>query len=104
LANGVIGRGDELRAELALATAKQREISARGQVVLLRGRLASLMGMPPDSPVDPAPVANDPPANEEMSLESAEQRAVAQRVELKELSQRIDRADASVSAQRMKLF
>lgn len=104
LANGVIGKNDELRAELALASAKQREISARGQVVLLRGRLASLMGLPADSELDPAPVAVDPPPPDEPSLQAAEQKAVAERVEVKELSQRIERADATVSARRMKLF
>lgn len=104
LANGVIGKNDELRAELALASAKQREISARGQVVLVRGRLASLMGLPADSAIEPAPVAGDPPPPDEATLAAAEQKAVSDRIELKELEQQIGRADGMVSARRSKLF
>jgi outer membrane protein TolC len=102
LANGVIGKNDELRAELALAGAKQREIQARGQVVLVRGRLAVLMGMSPDAPIEPVPFVGEPPAADEGSLESAQTRAAAQRIEVREVAQRIDREDQRVAAAKSK--
>ncbi len=104
-ANGVAGKNDALRAELALANARQREIQARGQVVLLRGRLAVLMGMPPDSGIEPLPVGGEPPpASDDGTLEASQSLAVAQRLELRELGQRIDQEDARVSAARSKLL
>jgi len=93
--NGVVGKNDLLRAELALANAKQRAIQSRGQVLLVSGRLAVLMGMPPDAAIEPVPFAGEPPPADEGSLESAQARAVAQRIE---------REDSAASAARSKLL
>ena len=110
-ANGVIGKNDALRAELALANAKQREIQARGQVVLVRGRLAVAMGLSPDSAIEPVPLPPEPAAagtgvaaGDDTTLEAAQSRAVAQRLEVRELAQRIDQQDARVSAARSRLL
>lgn len=46
--NGVIGKNDLLRAQLALAGARQRAIQMRGQVVLARSTLDTTMGLSPD--------------------------------------------------------
>ncbi|HEY8076486.1 MAG TPA: TolC family protein [Labilithrix sp.] len=105
LANGVVGKNDELRAELALANAKQREIQARGQVLLMRGRLAVLMGMPPDAPIEPMPFADEPPpATDDGTLEASQSRAVSERIEVRAVAQRIDQEEARVSAARSKLL
>lgn len=104
LANGIIGKSDALRAELALASARQREIQARGQIVVARGALAALIGTPADTALEPAAIASDPPAPEETSSESAVAKALAQRVELRELSQRIAQQDARASAQQARHY
>jgi outer membrane protein len=103
-ANGVVGKNDVLRAELALATAKQRAIQARGQVLLASGRLAVLMGMQPDAVIEQVPFTGDPPPADEGSLEIAQLRAVTQRMEVREVSQRIEREEAQVSAARWRLL
>lgn len=103
-ANGVVGKNEALRAELALANAKQREIQARGQVLLVSGRLAVLMGMSPDAAIEPVPFTGDPPPADEGSLESAQARAVAQRIEVREVAQRIEREDSAAAAARSKLL
>ena len=91
--NGLVSQDDVLRAELAVANAKQRLIQTRARVTLERGRLAVSMGMPPDSAVDAQPLASDPaPPPEAASLEQAEQTAEARRVELREVEKRIEQA------------
>jgi outer membrane protein len=103
--NGVIGKNDLLRAQLALATARQRVIQARGQIVLARGRLGSLMGVSPDMPIDPVPVDVDAvPASDEPTVESAEAHAVANRAEIREVDRKIVQADSKVAVARSKLF
>jgi len=93
---GVVGKNDVLRAELAVANAKQRQIQIRAQVTLGRSNLASVMGMSPDSPVDAQPLTADPDGNAGTSLERAEQKALSDRVELRELDKRIDQSKAGV--------
>jgi outer membrane protein TolC len=95
--NGVIGKNDLLRAALALAQAKQRAISTRGQVVLARGQLATVMGVPADDPLEPQPFTSEPPALGEPALEPAEARAVGQRLELREIARQVDQAEANKS-------
>jgi outer membrane protein len=102
--NGVIAKNDLLRAVLALAGARQRAIQARGQVVMSRGQLAAVMGRPTDEGLEPAPFTGDPPSTGEIPLETAEGRAVAQRLELRELNRRIDEAQSGVSFAQRKLF
>ena len=102
LANGVIGKNDLLRADLALASARQRMIQMKGQVVLGRGRLATAMGMPTGAEIDAVPFVGDPPPSDEPSLASAETHAVANRLELRELSRRIEQEDLRAGIARLK--
>jgi outer membrane protein len=104
LDNGVIGKNDLLRASLALASAKQRAIQARGQTTISRARLATIMGLPADVEVQPVPFKGDPPATDEASVQSAEARAVAQRPEIRQVARVIDQADAQVGVANKKLL
>jgi outer membrane protein len=101
--NGVIGKNDLLRAALALAQAKQRAIQTRGQVVLARGQLGAAMGLSPDEPLEPIPYTSEPPPIAEPGIESAEARAVAQRLELRELSRQVEQAESNKAFAKKKL-
>jgi outer membrane protein TolC len=101
--NGVIAKNDLLRASLALASAKQRVIQVRGQIVQARGALATTMGLPPDTPVEPVPYAGEPPPLGEWTLQSVEERAVTQRLEIIEVKKDIARASAGVALAKHKL-
>ncbi len=100
--NGVIGKNDLLRAGLALATARQRAIQSRGEVTLARGQVDTVLGNPTDTPFEPVPFAGDPPAVQDPSVQSAESRAVAQRLELVVVDRSIAQADHGVAAARKK--
>jgi outer membrane protein len=104
LDNGVIGKNDLLRASLALASAKQRAIQARGQTTIARARLATLMGLAADAEVEPVAFKGDPPAPSDVSVQVAESRAVAQRPEIRQLARVIDQADAQVGVANKKLL
>ncbi len=93
---GVVSRADVLRAELALANAKQRVIQARAQVALGRARLASVMGMPPSASVDAIALTSEPQPSVEIPLEQAEQKAHSNRVEFHELDHRIEQSKVGV--------
>ena len=101
---GTVGRNDVLRAQLGLAGAQQRLIQANGAVVLARGHLALLMGLPPDAPIDPADsiaevtVTPLPPATQ------AEDRAVADRLEIKEIAAQTEQARASERLAKSKML
>jgi outer membrane protein len=101
--NGVIGKNDLLRAGLALATAKQRAIETRGQIVIAKAQLAQAMGVSPDSPLQAEPFSGAEPAAPEPDIASAEAHALAQRVEVRELDRRIEQGEAGVSAAKAKL-
>ena len=102
--NGVIGKNDLLRATLALANAQQRSIQMRGNVVLARGQLDTIMGQPAGTVFEPVPFTGEPPPVEEPSVESAEVRASAQRLEIREIDRSIEQADHVVSAAKQKLI
>jgi outer membrane protein len=91
---GTVARNDVLRAELGLATAEQRLIQAKGGVTLARGRLATLMGRPPERAIDPVDVTGGPAAAAMVSPAQAEDVAVGQRLEIKEIAMHIDQASA----------
>jgi outer membrane protein len=93
---GVVSKDDVLRAELAAASAQQRLIQVRAQVTLGRARLATTMGMSPVSEIDVTPLAGEPDVTAGLSLERAEQKALADRVELRELDKRIDQSKGGV--------
>ncbi len=96
--NGVIGKNDLLRAGLALASARQRAIQTNGSVTLARGQLNTTMGSSPEAPFEPVPFAGEPPPVQDGSVDSAEGRAVAQRLELRALDRSIAQADHGVAA------
>jgi outer membrane protein TolC len=102
--NGVIGKNDLLRAGLALASAKQREIQMRGNVLLARGQLATFMGEPPGAAIEAEPFTGEPAALEEPNVEAAEVRAAAQRLEVRELDRSMEQADHGVAAAKKKLI
>jgi outer membrane protein TolC len=102
--NGVIGKNDLLRAALALASAKQRAIQTRGQVILARGQLAVSMGHSPDEAVEPRAFNGEPPPLGEPALESAEGKAVVQRLEIRELETQIAQAHRSKAFAAKKLL
>ena len=102
--NGVIGKNDLLRAALALASARQREIQMRGAVILARGQLATLMGEPPGTELEAEPFAGEPPDIDEPNVSAAEVRASAQRLEVHALDVSIEQADHSVAAAKKKLI
>jgi outer membrane protein len=104
LSNGVIAKNDLLRAALALATARQRAIQVRGQIVIAQGQLASAMGVSPAEPVSPVQFTGEPPPMDEPTVQSAEEHAVAHRVELQEIDRRIEGADRGLRFARKKLF
>ena len=101
---GTVGRNDVLRAELGLAAAKQRLIQANGGVVLARGQLARIMGLAPESPIDPADRITEAPVGPLMAASDAENRAVADRLEIKEIAKHIDQADAGVRLAKSKML
>jgi outer membrane protein len=101
--NGVIGKNDLLRATLALASARQRAIQTRGQVVLAHGQLATAMGRSPDEAMEPEPFASEPPLLSETGLEAAEGRAASDRLELRDLARQVDQAELGVSYAKAKL-
>jgi outer membrane protein len=87
--NGTVSRDDVLRAELALASARERLIQARSRVTLERASLATLIGLSPDGAIDAQPLGDELPAPEAMSLDQAERVAEVQRVELREVDKQI---------------
>jgi len=105
-ANGVVGQNDVLRADVAVANAKQRVIQMRGQIAIARGELATLLGMPPDAPIEPValPPNAEPPPRDTMTIEEAERRAVAGRVEIRELDARIEQASKGAKIAAAKLI
>lgn len=103
--NGVVGKSDLLRADLAVANARQRAIQMQGQVTVTRGDLALVVGLPVDTPIDPVPPpGGDLPLPVDRTIEQAEARAVANRVELRALTTRIEQEHRSVAAARDKLL
>ena len=101
---GTVGRNDLLRAELGLAAAKQRLIQANGGVVLARGQLARLMGLPPESPIDPVDSITDLAVALPVPATQAEDRAVADRLEMKEIAAQMEMARAGESLAKSKML
>jgi outer membrane protein len=93
---GVVSKDDVLRAELAVAGAQQRVIQMRAQVTLSRSHLAVAMGLSPDAAIDAVPLAGNPDMGDVGPLERAEQKALADRVELRELDKHIDQSKSGV--------
>jgi outer membrane protein TolC len=94
--SGVVSKDDVLRAELALANAKQRAIQTRGQVTLWRSRLATVIGLSPSTTIDIVPLASEPTPASETTLERAVATSRTGRVEIRELDERIDQSKVGV--------
>lgn len=93
---GVVSKDDVLRAELALANAKQRVIQTNGRMTIAHANLANVMGVGPTVTVDAIPLAGQPDARNETTLAAAEQTALSSRVEIRELDHRISQSRAGV--------
>jgi outer membrane protein len=101
---GAVARNDVLRAELGLAAAQQRLIQAKGNLFLATSRLATLMGGPAGLELDPidqgqAVVTMAPPSTTE-----AEDRAIHERAELREVSVRTEQALTGVRMAKSKML
>jgi outer membrane protein TolC len=94
--SGVVSKDDVLRAELALANAKQRAIQTRGQVTLWRARLATVIGLSPSTQIDVVPLASEPNAVSDTTLERAVKASRSGRVEIRELDERIEQSKVGV--------
>jgi len=101
---GTVGRNDVLRAQLGLAGAQQRLIQASGGVVLARGRLATLMGLPPDAAIEPADSITEVTVEPLMPAAQAEDRAVADRLEMKEIAAQTEQARRGESLAKSKML
>ena len=101
---GTVGRNDVLRAQLGLAGAQQRLIQASGAVVLARGRLATLMGLPPDAAIEPADSITEVTVEPLMPAAQAEDRAVAERLEMKEIAAQTEQARRGESLAKSKML
>jgi outer membrane protein TolC len=102
--NGVVSKTDVLRAEVALAGARQSVIRRRGQQAIAHARLAVAMGMPPAAAIEPQPLSGEPPARMPMTFEEVERRAVLGRVELREIDDQIAQADKAVRGAQARLL
>jgi outer membrane protein len=103
-ANGVVSQTDVLRAEVAVANAKQRTIQQRGLESLTHARLATAVGLPAGESIEPRPLTREPPPRSTFTIEEVERRAVAGRVESRELDAEIDQARTTVSGARARLL
>jgi outer membrane protein len=101
---GTVARNDVLRAQLGLAASQQRLILASGAVVLARGRLATLMGLPPDAAIEPADSITEVTVEPLMPAAQAEDRAVAERLEMKEIAAQTEQARAGESLAKSKML
>jgi outer membrane protein TolC len=101
---GTVGKNDVLRAELGLAAAKQRLIQAKGGVELARGRLATLLGLPPETDISPTLAINDVQTAAPMRANDAEDRAVKERIELKQLNLKIEQAKGGERLSKSKMI
>jgi outer membrane protein len=93
---GIMGRNDVLRAEIALAAAKQRLLQIRGGESLATARLRTTLRLTPEAPLSLiAPDAVAPADRPGFELEKAQQAARVQRSELKEIEARIGQAQSA---------
>lgn len=100
---GVVGRNDVLRVEVGVAQARQRLVQARGGVSLATARLATLIGLPSDQPLEVRPAPGEPPPPEVVPVATLEQRALERRIELTEIEARIQQARRGVTASKWRL-
>lgn len=92
---GLMGRNDVLRAELAMAGAKQRLLQIRGGESLALARLRTLLRLTPEEPLSViAPDAVAAAERPSFELAKAQEAARAQRSELQEIEARVGQASS----------
>jgi outer membrane protein len=101
---GAVARNDVLRAQLGLAAAQQRLIQAKGNVLLARSRLATLLGRPAGLPIETVDDGRDPAGTPLPRPEDAEARAAADRIELQEVTARTEQARTAVRLAKSKML
>jgi outer membrane protein len=101
---GAVARNDVLRAQLGLAAAQQRLIQAKGNVLLARSRLATLLGRPAGLLIETVDDGRDPAGTPLPPPEDAEARAVEARIELKEVTARTEQARTAVRLAKSKML
>lgn len=90
---GLRGRNDVLRAEIALAGAKQRLLQAKGGAALALSRLRDLLRLGPDEPLTIAAVASAESAPmRTFDLVNAQRSALTHRTEIAEVAARVEQA------------
>jgi outer membrane protein TolC len=101
---GAVARNDVLRADLGLAAAQQRLIQAKGNLSLATSRLATLMGGPARLDIEPVDQEQGASTKAPPSNEEAEDRAIRERAELREVSVQTEQARAGVRLAKSKML
>jgi outer membrane protein TolC len=101
---GTVGKNDVLRAQLGLAAVRQKKIQSTGMITLARGRLAVLLGLPVHTALEPADVPKSAPARSLMTADQAETKAVANRIEIRELNARLRQADENLGLAKSRML
>ncbi len=91
---GIIPLNDVLKTKVEMANAQQKEVAAQNQVDLARSRLATLLGLPVEAPLQVEDILRYQPLRVEFAW--ARTQARAQRPELKALDLRLKQADYSI--------
>ncbi len=89
---GLIARNDVLKAEVALAEARERLINARAMAAVAGTRLALTLGLPPEQEIVPVEPLANPAAGLDLSMEACFERARQRRPELAAMGKRVSQA------------
>ncbi|MGM0576131.1 MAG: TolC family protein [Myxococcota bacterium] len=103
VAGGVAKGSDRLRLRVAVAAARQDELSARNRIELARSALATAMNLPPEAPIEPDALDDPRCAPALTDLETLYQRARKQREELADLRSATEQAELAIPAAKAEL-
>jgi len=102
---GMASKLDVFRAELQAAQAREGMIRARASLETALEQFRGILALPPDNPLEPAAVSLSQPAEErEDPLEVLVQRALDNRLELKEARDRVHDAERAASLARQNML
>jgi len=101
---GSVGKNDVLRAELARSRADQQHVQMQGQVELARTRLALLLRLPADTPLEPVEPERAALPSIVNSVGQAEAVALERRPEVWSTQLRMEQSRANVSLARSRLY
>lgn len=101
---GAVARNDVLRAELGLAAAQQRLIQVKGSLSLATSRLGILMGGPAGLEIEPVEQGQGDASRARPSTADAEERAIRERAELREVGVRTEQALTGVRLAKSKML